>query len=301
MDTRHPSERVDDIVGLLPCLKEKFIVDLTNSIDVTRDHIRVQREKTGLFARLYDGFTGRSAHRQAEINASFADGTEGALKWLVELTDSLTTSDLALTRVSKRVNEIREDIVRLAEYSAATHKRLEKLSEHLTLRCDDLASEIARVDFEQRANRQLEQVFNKWRAGRYASFSAAGRLYAVLEELRWGDFGAYCREHTGQLRQDFIDDLVNRAIRQLVEDLKLTSYHRPEVRIWLSPPTHPLPVSHALEALAYLGDWATRDNHPFVYTTTQAPEELPLGMPRLSAPERMTKALVAEVLEEEPR
>ena len=62
----------------LTCLPEKFIVDFANGIDVVRDHLRVQRQRTGFFARMYDGFTGQGARRQAQINASLADGVEAS-------------------------------------------------------------------------------------------------------------------------------------------------------------------------------------------------------------------------------
>ena len=69
------------VCQILSSLPEKFVVDFANGIDVTSDHLRVQRERTGVFARLYDGFTGQGARRNAAIQASLADGVEASLKW----------------------------------------------------------------------------------------------------------------------------------------------------------------------------------------------------------------------------
>jgi hypothetical protein len=297
MNVQAETEECKKVIELLPCLKEKFIVDFANGIDVARDHNRVQREHAGFFVRLFNDFSGRSAQRQAEVNASLIDGVEGALNWLTELTETLTISNLALVKVSERVNELQHHVVTLAEYSRDTRERLKHLSIRLGERCDALEQEIARVDFEQRAERQLEQMFNRWRAGRYASLSVAGRLYAVLEELHWGDFGAYCRTNNGQVRQSFLDDLINRAISQLADDLGFKGTRRHDVAIWMSFPVSAFP--DAMSALAYLGDWTNPNIQPFTYTVTQAPVEQPLKLPRLCAPDRVARALVAEVFEEE--
>ncbi|WNB75765.1 diguanylate cyclase regulator RdcB family protein [Methylomonas koyamae] len=287
-----------DLTQTLSCLPEKFIVDFANGIDVAKDHIRIQRNRTGFFNRFYDGFTGQGAQRQTEINASLADGVDGALKWLTELTASLAHSNYAIVKVNERIKTLLSDVTTLVHYSADTRRKLEDFSLSLNARCDLLAKELARVDFEQRAERQLEQVFNKWAAGRLDAFSIAGRCYATIEELYWGDFGDFCRSHNNRVRQGFIDDLIHRAMRQLSIDIcNESSQQRFPTYQWLAPPVNQKLGVDAREALAYLGDWSESESHPFVFTTSQLPDELPLALPRICESERLAKALVTEVFD----
>jgi len=287
-----------EICKTLTCLPEKFVVDFANGIDVTRDHLRIQRRKTGFFDRLYGGFSGQSERRQTEINSSLADGVEGALTWLVELTESVASTNYALVKVSERVGEIQNNVATLANYSADTRSRLDDLSLRLDRRCSALAAEIARVDIEQRATRHLDQVFIRWERGRFAAFSAAGQLFAVLEELRWGDFGHYCRSHNGKTQQDFIQDLTDRSVIQLSNEHRLTALERRDTDFWLSPPAGEKNIAYADEALTYLGDWSDEDSHPFVYSVTQLPNKLPPLMPRKCSAERVAVKFVSEVFTE---
>ncbi len=280
---------------LISSLPNKFIVDFANGIDVGRDHLRVQRQRTGMGARLYDGFTGQGARRQAEINASLIDGVEGSLIWLGELTESLALSNYAIVQVNERLSVITQNVTTLAHYSADTRHQVEKLSIHFNQRCDQLNQQIYRIDFEQRAERQLEQVFNKWAAGRLNTFSLAGRCYAAMEELRWGVFGDYCRIHNNHIRQGFLGDLANRAISQLANDASMEPGDRSEMSSWLARPTGRTLLADATDALAYLGDGSNPEVQPFVFSITQLPEQTPLSVPKICNADRLARALVSEL------
>src|SRR5690625_3470698 len=138
MSTALPISEHTDICKTLTCLPDKFVVDFANGIDVARDHWRLQRQRTGFFARLYDGFTGTAARRQAAVNASLIDSVEGSLRWLSELTESLAKSNLAISRVNTRVNQIKFDLAQVANYSADTRRQLEELAQRLDERCSAL-------------------------------------------------------------------------------------------------------------------------------------------------------------------
>ena len=292
-----PPNPIDaEIYSNLPGLADKFVVDFSNGIDISRDHIRVQRSRNNFVSRLYDGFSGQGVIRQTEINSNLVAGVEGALIWLTELTELVAHSNLALVRVNERIGELQSNVALLARFAADNHHLLESLSVKLTARCNALADEIARVDFEQRAERQLVQVFDKWAAGRFNSFSVLGRLYAVLDELYWGDFGDYCRINDNSVRSGFLQQLAHKAIAQMKNDCGSANNIRPAAQEWLNEPVQPA-LPDGLDALAYLGDWTTAERHPFAFTTTQVPDDLPLRLPRLFTADRAAKALVKEVFE----
>ncbi|MBK7300132.1 MAG: hypothetical protein IPI79_06955 [Moraxellaceae bacterium] len=257
-----------EIRNILHCLPEKFIVDFANGIDVSRDHINVQSRRQGLFKRMYDGFSGQGSARHEAINQSLVDGVEGALIWLTEITSSLAQSNLAIVRVNEHIGQLQSNVAKLAVYSADTRQQLERIAADLSGRCDRMTLEIVRIDAEARAVRHIEFVFNKWKSARYSGFNVAGRLYAALEELRWGDFGDYYRSRSNsQLRLKIVEDLINRAVIQLSSDMAINPYDRRASTVWLAVPSNAPPIAN--EALAYMGDWAVADYHPFVVAVTQ--------------------------------
>ena len=284
-----------EICRVLTCLHQKFIVDFANGIDVARDHQRVQRERSGFYARLRDGLSGKGARRQAEINAPLIDGVEASLHWLTELTESLAHSHLAIARVNERVNSIKQEMATLANYSFETRQGLQEVAQRLNNRCDKIEKEVARIDFVQRVQRNLSAVFARWEGGRFESLSPAGRCFAALEELRWGDFGDYCRIHTGQERQQFLQEATNRAIAQLKRDLQSTASERFGATLWLKPPAGESTLPNAAEALAYLAEEYPPQQNPFVFVSAHAVEQLPLHVPRIMSATRLSETLVEEV------
>jgi hypothetical protein len=185
----------------------------------------------------------------------------------------------------------------LAHYSADTREQLDRLSTHLNARYGELSQELQRVDFEQRAQRHLSQTFNKWKAGHFNRFSLIGRFYAVLEILRWGDFGDYCRMHENTTKQDFLDDLSNRAVIQLAKDANVLPTARLETNYWLHQPVEHKVLSDSSAALSYMGDWANPRANPFIFSATKLPDVLPLYMPKICHAERISDALITEVFE----
>lgn len=294
-------EPLDNLVKTMSFLPEKFVVDFANGIDVTRDHIRVQKKKEKFFSRMLDGFSGKSARRQNEINQSLADGVEGALKWLTELTSSVANTNYALTRVNNRVAEIQENLITLANYSADTRQKLETISAQIHSRIDHLSQEINRITKEQRADRQLQQVFNKWGAGKLDQFPPITKCYITLEELYWGDFGDVCRsqvEHDQKLIQSILSDLANRLIQKLIKETETSAREPVKLSTWTHHKTTSQQTSADwIEALSYAGDWAQPNSQPFVFTATQEPNQLPIFLPRICSAERVAEAIVCEIFQ----
>jgi hypothetical protein len=301
-----PTQNIDlapgcEMFKVFTALPEKFVVDFANGIDVARDHLRVQRQRGGLAARMWDGFTGKSSLRQGNIQASMVDGLDGSLRWLTELTKAMAQSNQALSRVLTRVGELQANVALLANYSADTRELLVQLDRRLVSRTDALAREIERISMEQRAERQLNQVFDKWSAGTFEMLPPLARLSACLEELFWGDFGGFCQARRNPVLCDsLIGQLVHKSIARLNEDMKhidIKPGERLDTQIWLSSPAQArctIQTAEAQEALQYLGDWADAQTHPFTHCVTQRPSMLPLQIPRLMLAERATTALVRE-------
>ena len=284
------------LLKTLTCIPEKFIVDFANGIDVTRDHLRVQRERDSFFSRCLDGFTGKSAKRQAEINASLTDAVEGSLLWLTDLSRDLAQSNYAITRVNDRVTELTSQVNFLAQYSEKTRRRLDDLAQELDERILRLDEEVARIDFNQKVIMHLDQVFHKWTAGRFGILSPAGRCYAAIEELRWGAFGDYCRSQSGSERDNFMQQAVDRAIAQLARDAEITISTRLSVYDnWLQLPSNTDKDSDWHHALTYLADNFDNDTAPLITTVTQNLPERLRAVPILANASRIAETIMEEV------
>jgi hypothetical protein len=79
-----------EISKIMPCIVDKFVIEIANSIQVSQDHVRVQSTRLGKVARLVDGFTGAGAKRQQQINQNLTTGLNSAFEWLNTLTKELT-------------------------------------------------------------------------------------------------------------------------------------------------------------------------------------------------------------------
>ena len=287
-----------DVCKILTCVPEKFLVDFANGIDVTRDHLRVQRRREGLFHRLSDGLTGNSSRRQGEINASLTDGVESSLKWLCELSESLAHSNLAIVKVNERVTALAGNVSELAHYSADTRRQLSHLAEWTDARSRNLEQEVERIGFVQAVTLNLDQVFDKWAAGRFDELSPAGRCYAALEELRWGAFGDYCRAHAGHQRDGFVQQAKHRATAQLSDDVRTSASSRLDTRAWMALPSGQHSNDDMVQALAYLADGYDIEAAPFVTTIARMPQSFPSSVPHLSNATRIAEAVMDEVFME---
>lgn len=295
-----PITRDASVCKTLSCLPEKWLVDFANGIDVARDHVRMQRTKTHFFARLSDGFTGKGAMRQADLNASLIDGVEGALRWLGELSESLAHSNLAITQVNDRVTILTRNVAELANYSVDTREQLQQLSQRLDVRINCLTQDLQRIDFVQKAQLNLDATFSKWGSGRLSALSPAARCYAALEELRWGAFGDYCRNyHESNPRQceEFMQLVVDKSTEQLAEDVGV-SLHTPipTAQVWLSVPNQLSndDAKDLWQAVDYLADGLSHDVAPFVQSAAQR-QPVHLDVPLVAHARRVAYAMAQEV------
>lgn len=287
-----------EAIDILPILADKFVVDFVNGIHVANDHIRVQKQRSSFVARLSDSWTGAGAARQAEVNENLANGVEASLKWLGELSESLAQTNYAVVCVNNRLNDLKHDVAKIAHYSADTRQLLYDLSEQVAARCDRIEHEVARIGLVQNAQLNLDYVFSKWSAGKYQPLSLVGRCHAAMEELWWGGFGDFYRSPAAsEKKKQLVEIARNKTIDQLTKDAHTLSTARIDARTWLNQPD--LPHARTLsEALLYLGDASNEITHPFIYSASQQPEQLPLRMPRLCSAEHLVVAMFHEVFGE---
>lgn len=211
--------------------------------------------------------------------------------------NAIVGQEILPTRVNDRVSSLVSDTARLAHYSADTREQLLTLADQVHHKLNHLEEKLHRVDQVQRAQLHLEQIFSWWSAGRYASFSPAGRCYVALEELRWGAFGDVIRQsETGQVNQ-LLDILRHKALTQMAQESGGSATVRLNTLDWLGGQGREQADNEWHDAINWLGDWCSEEQHPVIWSTTQAAEHLPVRMPRLCSAERLSESMVDEIFQ----
>jgi len=287
-----------EITHALPSLKQKFLVDLVNGIDVNTDRIRVQGDSSGFFSRLWDSFTGDDHRRQHQINENLNKGLDSCLTWLNSLTNEITLTNNALVKVSSGLIKVRNDLARVAHFAADTRDHLEHLQMVVDRRFNDLEMQIRDVDLRQRAHQQMDSLFTSWQAGNYQALSIAERVFLVISELAWGVFGDYCKKAKETDRQQLLIDLRNRFIIQVSADAGVARDKRVDSNNWLcNGPVRNELASQYLQAVAYLGDQITQEQ-PFAWYALNTQKERPLTVPFLMDAPRLIKGMSNDLLKE---
>ncbi|EPR9728551.1 diguanylate cyclase regulator RdcB family protein [Escherichia coli] len=190
------------------------------------------------------------------------------------------------------------EVTPVSDVHAGTREvRRFRLADQVHHKLNHLEEKLHRVDQVQRAQLHLEQIFSWWSAGRYASFSPAGRCYVALEELRWGAFGDVIRQgETGQVNQ-LLDILRHKALTQMAQESGGSATVRLNTLDWLGGQGREQADNEWHDAINWLGDWCSEEQHPVIWSTTQAAEHLPVRMPRLCSAERLSESMVDEIFQ----
>lgn len=288
-----------DLYQTLGSFSQKFIVDLSSGINVSKDHISFQKNRGQFFQRLFDGFTGDAHRRQNQINQNFAGTLDGFLELLQHLNHEVAQSGLALEKLNDEVTQLSNDFSELAEYSMETRQMLESLSSDLDSRLIIMQHEINEIGFRQKAHIAITQVFDKWKAGRIRGLSLAGCCYAAMEELRWGAFGDYYRNPNNTDREAFLSQIIDKATVLLAEDAQVNSTSRLSTYdTWLSPPKSTAHQADWQQALGYLADGFDQEAAPFIISTTQALAFRLDEVPVIANASRIAEAITLEVFED---
>lgn len=245
----------EELLVALPSLRQKFLVDLVNGIDVSKDQIKVQKDRGGIASRFLDSLTGASHRRQVQINDLVITGLESCFEWLGELTEKLILTNTALIQISEGVGRVKSDLALVANFSADTRQQLEDLQRSTNRRMTELEALIGKVDIRQRAYQQMDSLFTSWEAGNFSALSLAQRCFLVMSELSWGIFADYCREASLSDREQILMDLRNRLIARIVSDAGLGRHDRVDAQIWLGAmQCNSATALQYRQALNYLGN-----------------------------------------------
>lgn len=155
--------------------------------------------------------------------------------------------------------------------------------EQLDGKFSDLKNKLYQVDAGRLATQQMDAVYDKWQVGKLDEYPLLVRLYLVLDEMYWGDFGTYCRQYkvnTDEIER-LIEQVKNKAIIQMKEDMKSMNMETERVFTWQQEIGSSLQKLNAdrKQALTFLTNYGEQEKIPMPwifhrYLTVESGEEL---------------------------
>ncbi len=285
----------EEITITLPSLKQKFLVDLVNGIDVSNDLIKVQKARGGFLNRLWDSVIGDSHRRQTQLNEQVVNGLDNCFEWLGDLTEELTFTNTALVQVSDGLARVKSDLTFVACFSADTRERLGQFEATVNCRMADLETMIREVDMRQRAYQQMDSLFMSWRVGDFLGLSAAQRCFLVLTELTWGVFTDYTRIATVSDREQILKDLKNKLTMNIALDIGVEPDIRIDANVWLENKSDINGLHYEMHnALSFLGNQLSPELHDFNRYILDPSIDRPATVPHIMAAQRLVDGLLQE-------
>jgi hypothetical protein len=164
--TRH----LEELQRRIPVVSDKGLIDLVNGIQVSKDLIRYRKNR-GFFGQLLEMLDGSDRKRQLLLDGNLIAGQEALHLWVLELTDSLRISQVALEVTQQSLLEARDAIRRQKqrlqlqeEALLALSQGLDRLAQQLGTRLNELEARVRKLEVRVAANEDLDRIVTAWAA-----------------------------------------------------------------------------------------------------------------------------------------
>ena len=109
------TESAQQFLHLVPSAQSRVLIDMVNSLDVARDHLRVS-EKTSqsLGSRFFGAITGSTQRRNNHIAQNHQLALDSAISTITELAKSQSRSNFAIAQVAKRLTYVETSLAQTA-------------------------------------------------------------------------------------------------------------------------------------------------------------------------------------------
>ncbi|MBW4575901.1 MAG: YjcZ-like family protein [Aphanothece sp. CMT-3BRIN-NPC111] len=164
------TRRLEELQRRIPVVGDKALIDLVNGIQVSKDIIRY-RKRRGFFGQLIDTLDGSDRQRQLLLDGNLLAGQESLYQWVLELSDNLRISQVALEVTQQSLlearNAIRQHKERLQKQENALVKLIQIVSalyQEVSTRIDALEARVRKLEVRVAANEDLDRIVTAWAA-----------------------------------------------------------------------------------------------------------------------------------------
>ena len=211
------TRRLEELQRRVPVVGDKALIDLLNGVQVSGDIIRY-RKRRGFFGQLIDTLDGSDRQRQLLLDGNLLAGQEALCSWVLELSDSLRISQVALEVTQNSLLEARDAIrnqkQRLQKQEEALLQlshHLNQLAQHVGARLNELEAQIHQLEVRVAANEDLDWIVTAWAAGQtYTQMPWAVQIALLAREVFSSSVAMYELE-TGD-KERFRQLLVNKIL-----------------------------------------------------------------------------------------
>lgn len=254
------------VVGdTFPHLKDKMLVDLVNGLSVGNrlNQGLKQNQNQSFLKRNLDLLSGRTQRTQNNINDHLLSSLSACKIYLEEIAGHTTAHAYAICEINRKLDKTQDYVGVLANEILSFRQKVQDSFVHIDER-------LTKLEVKDRANDQLDTIFNAWQAGRFDKISPMAQCFLVLDRLQWGEFGYYFSQLDKNAQHDTLDKLKNRMIIAQKSLFDLSANQDLPKTVWLTCQNS---CEHSNQALRFQGDysWQNPNNLPMVFTATQYP------------------------------
>lgn len=164
------TRRLEELQRRVPVVGDKALINLVNGIQVSLDLIRYRKNR-GWFGQLIDTLDGSERQRQLLLDGNLIAGQEALYQWVLELSDSLRISQVALEVTQQSLIEAR-DAIRQQKQSEhnqkqsllALSKQFEQLAQQVGTKLNHLEARVRKLEVRVAANEDLDRIVTAWAA-----------------------------------------------------------------------------------------------------------------------------------------
>ena len=211
------TRRLEELQRRVPVVGDKALIDLVNGIQVSKDLIRYRKNR-GFFGQLIDTLDGSDRQRQLLLDGNLLAGQEALYQWVLELSDSLRISQVALEVTQQSLVEARDAIRCYCQRLQRQEEALQQLPHHLNqlaqqvgARLNQIEARIHQLEVRVAANEDLDRIITAWAAEQtYTQMPWAVQIALLAREVFSSSVAMYELE-TGD-KDRFRQLLVNKII-----------------------------------------------------------------------------------------
>ena len=182
----------------VPVVGDKALIDLVNGIQVSRDVIRYRHR---VFLNIMPVDSG-DRDRQILLDGNLLAGQEALQQWVLELSDSLRISQVALEVTQQSLLEARHAIRTHQQRFQGHQAAIKALSQHLSQlaqqvgeRLNKLEARVRNLEVRMAAHEDFGRIMTAWTAGQtYSSLPWAVQVALLAREVFSSAVAIYERE-----------------------------------------------------------------------------------------------------------
>ena len=161
----YPStQKLCELQRRIPVVGDKALINLVNGLSVSKDMLRYRKSR-GFFGKLFDKFDGSNEKRRLILDGNLIAGQESLQDWVLELCDSLSISQVALTETQRSLLEVRNAVRLLKSQQSilqALGFQLESLAKQFGDRIDKLEAKVRQLEIRVAAKEDIDSIFAAW-------------------------------------------------------------------------------------------------------------------------------------------